>query len=438
MGLVTCGECGKEVSNVAKSCPSCGFSASKYLGKSKRLAVVLALFLGGLGIHKFYLGKIWLGLLYLTFFWTFIPAILGIIDAIVLATKNKREFSGVVPPTKAPKNAGVVRPAKSPKNAVEQVIDAPKILRMREDLRNALERDGLKANQLSHERYQSIEKHLPANTKVLCYLDRGAHILLDTGILKLEPAISNVKNGFKEAELIPFTDLDLSKMKVGKSMGAYRVNIRMNRYPGEMNAYTVNGENAHKFEELILSLNPSAAKKSKLREDFARAKGYSPDHVPDDLDIEMESYIPEDSEVLFLIGDLGLFILLDTGVLRLNLKLFGGPIGGSEFVPLTQIKGVTVKDRNPGYAVEVRREEGSVVIAGSSFKTSDFFGLTHSKDEALKFQKLLLGLLSNSSSNTQSSNNSLGKIGQLKELLDAGAITQDEFDAKKKKLMDSI
>jgi hypothetical protein len=209
-------------------------------------------------------------------------------------------------------------------------------------------------------------------------------------------------------------------------------------HPAALVGVTLKSESAYRFEELYLSLNPLAAKKTKLREDFARARGYAPDHVPDDLDIEMESYIPEDSEVLFLIGGLGQFILLDTGVLRLNLKLFGGPIGGSEYVPLTQIRGVTVKDRNPGYAVIVRREEGSVVIAGSSFKTSDFFGLTDRKEEALKFQELLLGLLSNSSSNTQSPDNSLEKIGQLKKLLDAGAITQAEFDDKKKKLMDSI
>jgi hypothetical protein len=46
--------------------------------------------------------------------------------------------------------------------------------------------------------------------------------------------------------------------------------------------------------------------------------------------------------------------------------------------------------------------------------------------------------MENSSPNASSSENSLEKIGQLKQLLDSGAITQDEFDEKKKKLMDSI
>jgi hypothetical protein len=75
---------------------------------------------------------------------------------------------------------------------------------------------------------------------------------------------------------------------------------------------------------------------------------------------------------------------------------------------------------------------------GSSFKTSDFWGLTDSKEEALKFQGMLLNLMENSSPNASSSDNTLEKIGQLKQLLDSGAITQEEFDEKKKKLMDSI
>ena len=97
MALVKCAECGKEVSDTARRCPNCGFSSGAFSGaKSKGLAIVLALFLGGLGIHKFYLGKIGLGFLYLIFCWTFIPALLGVLDAIVLATRSEREFSGAV------------------------------------------------------------------------------------------------------------------------------------------------------------------------------------------------------------------------------------------------------------------------------------------------------------------------------------------------------
>lgn len=60
--------------------------------KNQNLAIVLALFLGGLGIHKFYLGKIWLGFVYLFFFWTFIPAFVGFIDFIRLCVMSGDEF----------------------------------------------------------------------------------------------------------------------------------------------------------------------------------------------------------------------------------------------------------------------------------------------------------------------------------------------------------
>jgi TM2 domain-containing membrane protein YozV len=96
MALIKCSECGTSISDNANSCPSCGHTSGQYLNKSKIAAVLLAFFLGGLGLHKFYLGRNKAGILYLVFFWTFVPAILGLIDAIVLLVKDQREFSGTV------------------------------------------------------------------------------------------------------------------------------------------------------------------------------------------------------------------------------------------------------------------------------------------------------------------------------------------------------
>lgn len=50
--------------------------------KSKTTAGILAIFLGFIGIHKFYLGKWGQGLIYLLLCWTYIPAILGVIEGI--------------------------------------------------------------------------------------------------------------------------------------------------------------------------------------------------------------------------------------------------------------------------------------------------------------------------------------------------------------------
>ena len=60
--------------------------------KSKVAAGILALFLGGLGIHKFYLGQGGKGILYLLFCWTYIPSILAFIEAITILCSNDENF----------------------------------------------------------------------------------------------------------------------------------------------------------------------------------------------------------------------------------------------------------------------------------------------------------------------------------------------------------
>jgi hypothetical protein len=351
---------------------------------------------------------------------------LGLIDAIVLATKNKSEFSGSV------------RAKRSSKRDLEQKAQAALLNLMRADLRSALERDGVKAEHLSQERFRDIEDHLPKGAKVLCVHDNGKHILLNTGILKLELDSTSSKTGrFIGAELIPFSAL--SRVSVKAWGGSLGVMIHKNDPDSDVLDFSTGSlENARDFAEKLYNLIPVSSRKPNLREDFARLKGFGPDYIPDTFEVAAASYIPADSKLLFLLGE-GHFMLLNNGVLRLKLTPFSkSPLGGAEFVPFSQIRGVSVRDRKPGYSVDVRIEEGTIVLAGSSFKTSDFWGLTDSKEEALEFQGMLLSLMENSSPNASSSDNSLEKIGQLKQLLDSGAITQEEFDEKKKKLMDSI
>ncbi len=58
--------------------------------KDKNLAGILGLFFGGLGVHRFYLGQIGLGILYLFFF--YITWFIGIIDALVFFSMDQDEF----------------------------------------------------------------------------------------------------------------------------------------------------------------------------------------------------------------------------------------------------------------------------------------------------------------------------------------------------------
>lgn len=61
--------------------------------KTKTKAILLALFLGGLGIHQFYLGNNGKGVLYLLFCWTFIPCIIALIDIFFLMTMSDDRFN---------------------------------------------------------------------------------------------------------------------------------------------------------------------------------------------------------------------------------------------------------------------------------------------------------------------------------------------------------
>jgi len=60
--------------------------------KSKTIAVVLALIVGGIGIHKFYLGRTAAGVMYLLFFWTGIPVVLSWFDALAYILMPRETF----------------------------------------------------------------------------------------------------------------------------------------------------------------------------------------------------------------------------------------------------------------------------------------------------------------------------------------------------------
>ena len=61
-------------------------------GKSRVIGVILALILGGIGAHKFYTGRWGLGFLYLLFWWTGIPSLVGLGEGVYWATLSDEEF----------------------------------------------------------------------------------------------------------------------------------------------------------------------------------------------------------------------------------------------------------------------------------------------------------------------------------------------------------
>ncbi len=98
-----CTECGEVINEKAEICPKCGVRqgsttssnngiVSAPNGKTRITAALLAFFLGGLGAHKFYLGNVGMGILYLLMCWTFIPAIVAFIEFIILITMSDDVF----------------------------------------------------------------------------------------------------------------------------------------------------------------------------------------------------------------------------------------------------------------------------------------------------------------------------------------------------------
>ena len=97
---INCPYCSELILKKAVKCKHCGEFLSGQISrkpaserKNKTTAALLALFLGGIGIHKFYLNQPKKGLLYLLFCWFFfIPAIIAFFEGIGLIMSSQEEF----------------------------------------------------------------------------------------------------------------------------------------------------------------------------------------------------------------------------------------------------------------------------------------------------------------------------------------------------------
>ena len=60
--------------------------------KKRSIAISLALILGGIGAHHFYLGNKGRGFFYFILSWTLMPLIASIVDALILITLTEDQF----------------------------------------------------------------------------------------------------------------------------------------------------------------------------------------------------------------------------------------------------------------------------------------------------------------------------------------------------------
>jgi TM2 domain-containing membrane protein YozV len=86
---VFCRSCGAKIDATASSCPQCDTRQLVGKPKSKETAALLAIFLGFLGIHRFYLGQ-WVGLIYLLF--GFIAWPVAWVEAIVFLLTDRERW----------------------------------------------------------------------------------------------------------------------------------------------------------------------------------------------------------------------------------------------------------------------------------------------------------------------------------------------------------
>ena len=98
-----CHACASTLDARAELCPACGVrqptarrpTAS---GRTRMMAALLAavsLFLGGIGLHKFYTGRVAAGVLCLLFFWTGIPWIVSLVNLVSFLTMSDERFDEV-------------------------------------------------------------------------------------------------------------------------------------------------------------------------------------------------------------------------------------------------------------------------------------------------------------------------------------------------------
>lgn len=95
-GQKYCTTCGQVIHEKAELCPHCGVRQPGVAGtggKTKIVAGLLAILLGGIGVHKFYLGQTGMGIVYLLFSWTGIPLVVGFIEGIIYLLMSDADFN---------------------------------------------------------------------------------------------------------------------------------------------------------------------------------------------------------------------------------------------------------------------------------------------------------------------------------------------------------
>ena len=94
--MAFCRACGHLIHVTATSCPSCGAQQQQVAPKSiksQTVAVLLTAFLGGLGMHRFYLGKPVSGIFYFLFSWTGLPSVIAVFEVYYITFMSQEAWA---------------------------------------------------------------------------------------------------------------------------------------------------------------------------------------------------------------------------------------------------------------------------------------------------------------------------------------------------------
>ncbi len=148
--------------------------------------------------------------------------------------------------------------------------------------------------------------------------------------------------------------------------------------------------------------------------------------VPKNIKQVFIDLLPENGKVLAVAGTSVCWWFLTEDSIIMGLKLFRMK---SERVPIRTITGI-----------ELRKKVTKWVLTLSRANNIDELSLLDTEKVGRQFADAVNDQIASLQSNNGSSKNesSLDKIKKLKELLEAGAITKEEFEEKKSKLLSEI
>lgn len=83
-----CANCGETISSTADVCLNCGFAVKRNstIDDNKMILGIVALVVGGIGIHNFMMGETKKGIVKILLCWTGISSIIALVDAIKIFT----------------------------------------------------------------------------------------------------------------------------------------------------------------------------------------------------------------------------------------------------------------------------------------------------------------------------------------------------------------